>query len=486
MIAFLREFPGSGRVPPGMRDVEAWAAEEFGGAELGDQRRTRRLVRLAEQVARRPAGTVTGACKSSASREGAFRLLENGAIRAEPVADAMALAAFRRCQKARRRIHVPIDGTALTLKDARRAKGLGAVGSRKNGCQGVQVMTALAVDRGAPLGIVGQRMWVREQRSRRPEKAHSGQIHERETRFWLELLQSTHEAFTAHTPDAEAFYQLDRGADCWPVLTTAVELDLLLTVRAAHDRRVDTSAGKLWDEVSRAPVRDTFRIHVPARATIWRRKRQEGRQVYFPVVRRARVAELSVRACTVPLLLRDGRRVTVQAVLVREKKRRGDDRIEWLLLSTHPIRTKADVRAIVNGYTHRWKIEEFHRTWKRGLCRVEDTQLRSRHAIFKWATILASVASRALHLTHRARSEPDLPATKEFTRYELDALIALRQPKGVKLGAEPTLAEAVRWVADLGGYVGPWNGPPGPKVIGRGLDDVLAAAAAFESRDKMR
>lgn len=469
-----------------MLDVDAWAAEEFGEAKLGDRRRTRRLVCLAAQVARRPTGTVTGSCKSSASREGAFRWLENRAVRAEAVAGAMALATFRRCQKARRRIHVPIDGTALTLKDAQQAKGLGAVGSWKNGGRGVQVMTALALDRGAPLGIVGQRMWVREQPSRRPEKARSGQLHERETRFWLEVLQTTHEAFSAHTPDAEAFYQLDRGADCWPVLTMAVELELLLTVRAAHDRRVDTSAGTLWDEVSRAPVRDTFRIQVSPRPVIWRRKRQNGRRIYFPVVRRARVAEVVVRAGTVPLLLRDGRRITVQAVLVREKRRRENDRIEWLLLSTHPIRTKADVRAIVHGYVQRWKIEEFHRTWKRGLCRVEDTQLRSRHAIFKWATILASVASRALHLTHRARSEPDLPAAKEFTRYELDALIALRQPKGVKLGAEPTLAEAVRWVADLGGYVGPWNGPPGPKVIGRGLDDVLAAAAAFESRDKMR
>jgi hypothetical protein len=468
-----------------MLNADAWAADEFGAADLGDRRRTRRLVRLATQVALRPAGTVTGSCQSSASREGAFRWLENPAIRAEAVEGAMALAALRRCRGARL-IHVPIDGTALTLKDARQAKGLGAVGSWKNGARGVQVMTALALDRGTPLGIVGQRMWVRERPSKRPEKAHSAQVHERETRFWLELLQSTHEAFAAQAPEAKAFYQLDRGADCWPVLTTAIELNLLLTVRAAHNRRVDTRAGALWDEVSRARVRDTFRMHVPARLRIWRRKRQKGRRVYVAVVRRARVAELTVRACTVPLLIRDGRRITVQAVLVREKGRREDDRIEWLLLSTHPIRTKADVRAIVGGYTQRWKIEEFHRTWKRGLCRVEDTQLRSRSAIFKWATILASVASRALHLTHSSRSEPDAPATKEFTRYELDALIALRQPKGIKLGAEPTLAEAVRWIADLGGYVGPWNGPPGPKVIGRGLEGVLAAAAAFESRDKMR
>ena len=178
--------------------------------------------------------------------------------------------------------------------------------------------------------------------------------------------------------------------------------------------------------------------------------------------------------------------LSIDHALVRERHRRGDDRIEWLLLSTHPIETRADVRAIVSGYALRWRIEEFHKTWKRGLCRVEDTQLRSRQAVFKWATILASVASRAMHLTYQARKKPEAPATDELSRNEIDAIIALRQPKGVKLGDTPTLGQAVRWIADWGGYVGPWNGPPGPKVIGRGLDQVLAVAEALTNMQKMR
>ncbi len=59
------------------------------------------------------------------------------------------------------------------------------------------------------------------------------------------------------------------------------------------------------------------------------------------------------------------------------------------------------------------------------------------------------------------------------------ALIALRRPE------DPdhrilTLAEAIRWVAELGGYTGPWNGPPGATTVGRGLDKVLAVARALE------
>src|SRR5262252_1640552 len=192
-----------------MESASEWAAEEFGGVELGDRRRTERLVELATEVARQPAGTVTGACRSSASREGAFRWLENQAIRVEPVAVAVRDATLRRC-RGLNRVHVPIDATSLTLTDGARAKGFGAVGSWRQGSRGVQVVTALSLDeKGVPLGIAAQEMWVRERRSRRPEKAVSTLDPERETRHWLEMLQRTHEAFLERAPDTEAFYQLD-------------------------------------------------------------------------------------------------------------------------------------------------------------------------------------------------------------------------------------------------------------------------------------
>jgi DDE family transposase len=160
--------------------------------------------------------------------------------------------------------------------------------------------------------------------------------------------------------------------------------------------------------------------------------------------------------------------------------------LEWLLLTTHAVSTRAESLAVVKAYKARWRIEELHRTWKRGLCRVEETQLRSRNAVFKWATILAIVASRAMRLTYQAREQPDLSAAEKFSSTELEAIIVLRVPKGIALNFVPTLAQAVRWIADIGGYTGPWNGPPGPTVVGRGLHEVLAVARAFENRNKMR
>lgn len=469
-----------------MRKAARWAEEEFGDADLGDARRTRRLVSFASEVAERPAGTVTRACTSSASREGAFRLLENPAVTSEALRDSVQRATMRRCA-GRGSLFVAVDGSSLHLTDTKRAKGLGAVGSFRQGARGVQVMSALAVGAdGAPIGLAAQRMWVRERRSRRSEKgvvAFGG-----ENLHWLETLESSRRAF-ADTDNVVPWFQLDRGADCWQVILYAEKARSLLTVRAVHDRRLDEHASRLWNTIRATTVRARKWVEVPARPPmkVKRRKGTERRDHYIDRSKSRRV-KLEVRAVRVPLEITtpDGRCVVeMNAVLASERHPKRDGAIEWLLLTTAPIRTRAQVLEVVKGYSFRWRVEDFHRAWKRGLCRVEDTQLRSREAIYKWATLLATVATRAMRLTHLARQTPDVAASTEFSAIELEALVALRRPKNVG-DREPTLGEAVRWLAELGGYTGPWNGPPGATTVGRGLHDLLVTARAFEYRDKKR
>jgi hypothetical protein len=53
------------------REARAWAYEEFGHAELGDTRRTMRLVRMAASLAERPGGKILDVFRSSAEQQGA-------------------------------------------------------------------------------------------------------------------------------------------------------------------------------------------------------------------------------------------------------------------------------------------------------------------------------------------------------------------------------------------------------------------------------
>jgi hypothetical protein len=453
-------------------EAAGWAEENFGNAQLGDPRRAARLVAMAAQAVRTPAGRVTEVFSTSAGREGAFRLLENSAVPEKSVAEALFRATARRSEEL---IYVAVDGSSLTLKDRAERRELGRVG-KLFPTRGLHVMSALGIDeRGATVGLLDQRWWAWGAKLEKPRgKCFGKKYLERETRHWLDTLEDVEQRLGEHT-DARAWYQLDRGADCWPVLSRAVEQQLLLTVRSSHDRRLADEDGRrvyLRETLRKQPVLGHYEVSLPVRPE-----------------RPARVARVALRACHVVILARVGgkswRPITLNAVLAQETGR-GTERLCWVLLTTAPISSFREARAVVHGYTLRWRVEEFHRAWKRGLCRVEDTQLQSRSAIVKWATILAGVATRALRIAQRLRSEPDIPASEEFTKYEIAATFAIANKK-LDGRRNFTLKEIAEMIADIGGFANKYSGAkPGPTVLGRGLERVVSVAIALQNIDEMR
>jgi len=154
------------------------------------------------------------------------------------------------------------------------------------------------------------------------------------------------------------------------------------------------------------------------------------------------------------------------------------ERITWKLLTTRPMTTLADAIEVVRGYAMRWRVEEFHRTWKGGHCQLERSQLRSPGALMRWATILAAVATRIERLKQLSRTQGELSALHEFSQAEIDAAIFLSETKKWKFGDVPTLVQVVHLVAQVGGYTGKSSGgPPGSKTIGRGMERIAPAAA---------
>lgn len=50
--------------------------DEFGGAQAGDARLTRRLIKLADRLAEAPSASIPGACNGRAETQGAYRLFD--------------------------------------------------------------------------------------------------------------------------------------------------------------------------------------------------------------------------------------------------------------------------------------------------------------------------------------------------------------------------------------------------------------------------
>ncbi len=458
-------------------DVDQWASEEFAASELGDTRRSRRLVRMAARAAANPAGRITQVFADSAEREAAFRFVENDAADTAAIGEAAHRGCAARCAEYPY-VFVPADGSSLNLTDRQRKKRLGVVGARSIGARGLQVMTAIAVSpEGVPLGICGQVFWARQKRSRGSGKKHDRRrVQQKETRHWLTVMEQTRQSLSSTAPTTQPWFQLDRGGDAWPVILDGLEPGQLFTVRASHDRRLcdakDEPRHYLWDTVEHAAPLGRYELEVPAGPH-----------------RKGRTATMEVRVSEVTLRLSDERTrkvfpATLFAVLAREVSRvpRNEEPIEWLLLTSYEVRTFEDARLVIYGYAQRWRVEEFHRIWKTGACNVEDTQLGDRDRIIRWSTILASVAMRLLRLTYLARKKPELPASVEFDREEIDATILLKKKTGYRRGQMPTIAEMVTWVAELGGYTGKSSGgPPGPIVIGRGLDRIQSLVEFLKS-----
>ncbi len=451
-----------------MTSISAWAANEFGDAELGDERRTKRLVMLASQFASSPAGKVTEVVRIAAQREAAFRFVENHAIAPSAIAAAHHRATARRC-RGNNEVVVAVDQACLSVTDRVGKPGFGHVTPKSGRIRGLQVMSALCVSKsGTVLGLVAQQWWSRLEKS--PEyKTDARPAQERESDLWRRALLQANEQLRATAPHVTPFFQLDRGGDCRAVLQVVRNEGLKVTIRSAHDRAL-ASGSRLHKTMLRAPVLGYIYVNVRRRPN-----------------RPGRVARLAVRARSVTLRLRDYRTrsdeaMQIQCVHVRETHApRGTKPLEWWLLTTASVATFEEAANIAKTYTLRWKIEELHRAWKSGVCNIEDSQLRTAENFKRWATIAVAVAARSEHLKTRSRAEPDTSATTEFSRAEIDAAIILLEHKKYAVGDELTLVQVVDMIARIGGYIGKSSGgPPGVRTIQRGLDKIAPAAQAIE------
>src|SRR6185436_3448526 len=153
---------------------DVWADEEYSRASLRDERRVSRLVAIAAEVARQPAGKVTTVFPGSAEREGAFRFLENDAIDAASIAASSYAATLSRCVPYDR-VFVAVDSTSVSLTDHANRKGFGRVGISAKPSRGLYTMNALAVaPDGVPLGLVEQHWWARDKPKAPRPKSKNG------------------------------------------------------------------------------------------------------------------------------------------------------------------------------------------------------------------------------------------------------------------------------------------------------------------------
>lgn len=427
---------------------------------------------MAASAAQRPGPTITRTMGTPGEREGAFRFLESKRGGVDELASAVYETSALDCA-ACPFVFVAVDQTSLRYVDRKGVRGLGPDDNREVAAiRGAQVMSSLAMDEtGVPIGLLDQQWWTRPEEKSPPASQDTRPPEEREPWAWVRSMEAVSTRLKTAAPNTRPWFLMDRGADFHGALHKACDEGHLVTVRANYPRRIRRNSGnkKVWACVSRQPVLGHVSVKIPGSSR-----------------RRARVARFELRAIRGNVKIRNKAHgeawSQLSCVRVREVSHvpLGETRIEWKLLSTFEVNNLADAQMVLKSYTLRWRIEEFHKTWKSGACKVEESQLRSLGALRRWATILAAVAVRIERLKRLSREQPDLDALEEFSQDEIDASILLTRTKNHERGDSLTLQQAVRLVAMIGGYMGrKSDGPPGSITIRRGLEQVRPAALAF-------
>ncbi len=446
--------------------LEAWqfARSEFQGAALDDQRLGARLVRIAYDLGRNPHQSLPTACGGWASTKAAYRFFSNRKVRREKVQQVHMEATAQRIAK-EAEVLVVQDTTTLNFSHHPATQGLGKIGSRKwpNQLQGALVHSSLAVRVGTHevLGLLDQETWIREEYRPAEETKEQRQRRARESQKWM---KSARQALTRLGDPAKAIFVFDREGDLWEVLEGLPALGARYVVRAARNRRVEEPSDYLFDQVNQAPVKARRELVVPARGG-----------------RRKRIASLALRAetCVVraPKRIAGGPTANVHVVSVKEEGPPARvEPVEWMLLTSEPIGSEDEIVRILEHYSGRWKIEEWHKVLKSG-CRMEARELESWEALEALLGVFSVIAWRLLALRDvvRAKSKSDGPEI--LTEIEGVILRALNP----KLKTNDSTADYVRAVAKLGGFLDrKADGSPGWITIWRGLSRLQEMEVGYQ------
>jgi len=463
-----RRFPNAGMAAAQAQD---WAAEEFGALKL-DARLKQRTMRVARDFFAQPRANLPQACGSAARLKGALRLFKHPRVNMQTLLSAHYESTLARLRQEPVVLAV-CDSTTLNYSAHPGTEGLGLIGSRQDGPIGLWLHETLAFNpQGVPLGLLKVQHWVRDpadfgikhKRKQRP-------IEQKESYKWIESWQAV-EAAQKHCPNTQLVMVADRESDVYELFAAARDSPAQLLVRAESDRKVGGPQATLWPFMQAQPLAGALTVSV-------------GKRRNSP----ARQAELSVRFARVQLHPPATRKrlgaIEVYAVWAKEMHPpAGVEALDWMLLTTVPTLSLEQACERLSWYARRWGIEIYHRTLKSG-CRIEDRQLGSADRLEACLAIDMVVAWRVFHLVHLGRQTPDAPCTVYFEEDQWKALLCFTEQNPVPPATPPTLRQAMRRVARLGGFLArKSDGEPGAQTLWLGLqrlDDITTMYRVFST-----
>ena len=445
-------------------DTKEWAEVTFGTCELGDVRRNRRLILVAQDVAARPDGSTPEQTESWGDCKAAYRLFNQDDVTFDRIIAPHCQQTREVCRSGDVKLIIN-DTTEIDYGHKRQATGLGPTGNGSG--RGFFLHSALMVDvaDGRVDGLAGQILFHRKPKRKRGAKNTRRRSADRESVVWGDLVDQVGRA-----PEGVKWVHVDdRGADDFEVFSRIQAQGNSCVIRAARLNRTMTSLDgctrTLKELLETLPCQDVRELQVPAQKDS--PARQATLELRFTEVR------MPVPKVLTPWLKerRPLESLTLWVVELREVNvPKGITGLHWVLYTMEPVTKIAQANTVIAWYERRPTIEDYHKALKTG-CHVEQRYYETSDRLERVTGLLSVVAVRLMQLKTAAKETPDRPA-REVAPLQWVRLVQMARRKPVN--ENMTIYEFVRALGGLGGHLGrKSDGEPGWITVWRGFEKLM-------------
>lgn len=474
--------------------ISQWVMEELQPVELYDKRLEQRFRKLLDSLSKAADASIPAACRDRAEMVAAYRFFDNEKVEFESVLLPHVESSYRRVSQQSVALLVQ-DTTELDLtRPHSEVEGTGPL-QNGNRCGALlHLLHAFTTD-GTPLGTMAAEAWAREPKdqSERLKRGSSAKriqcarkpFQEKETYRWLKTAEHCSD-IKQHTPDTQLIMLADRESDITEVIDYCRGQQNFEWIIRSEGSRVLNKQNKTESSVT---VHEALRKTRPLfeRELDIRERHSWGNSKTLKhrpgkADRRARRLMVNVHAKRVTLNdPRVGKRegVQVNAVLVREKRPSNRDQpVEWLLLTSLPIDSPKNVKAIIEYYLMRWMIELFFKVLKSG-CKIESRRFEHLDRFLPALSLYLIVAWRSLYICRASRAHAEESCDALYTEAEWKGVWQI-VTQSTPPKHPPTVMEMTRIMAQRGGYINRKNsGPPGPQTVWLGLQEMHTIAECW-------
>ena len=411
-------------------DAAQWAAQEFGGANLGDSRLNERLVSSAQALGAMPGRTLSGARQGDwPAVKGYYRMIDkpdDSALNVDAILTPHRARTVQRMM-AQRTVLCIQDGTDLNYNQLEGCIGLGVLSKNQTGAKtrGLHLHSTFVVStEGLPLGVLNAQFSAPQPKSQTETRQPASiPIEEKKTFAWIEGLRTCVE-LDKQLPNTRQINVMDREADFFELFDEQRKTDKVdLLVRSQHDRSIGDEGGHLFESVRASPVCGEMVIQVPRQSTRAKKSKQQAKPGHVQ-----RSATVALRHLDIELrpgvYQKDKAPIELTVVHVQETSSPLDDEpVEWFLLTTCDVSSPEQVQQVLRWYCLRWRIEDWHRVLKSG-CNIEKLQHKTAERLKRTIAINLVIAWRIMLLTLLGRQCPQMAAEVLFSDLEIQVLMA--------------------------------------------------------------